>query len=125
MRKGVVKNLITGLQKNHRFESLRFFNITGYYLRTYRSQCWKIFGKIHFLDSYHKLEGTRGKRSLQFLLTFQFWEKRVRLRIFLSEILNFTEKIVSLNQRNISLIYSQRKNFYELNKVLLIQENVL
>ena len=35
-----------------------------------------------------------------------------------------TEKTVSLNQRNISLIYGQRKNFFELKKVLLIQKNV-
>ena len=34
-----------------------------------------------------------------------------------------TEKTVSLNQRNISLIYGQRKNFFELKKVLLIQKN--
>ena len=34
-----------------------------------------------------------------------------------------TEKTVSLNQRNISLIYGQRKNFFELKKVLLIKKN--
>ena len=32
-----------------------------------------------------------------------------------------TQKTVSLNQRDISLIFSQRKNFFELKKVLLIQ----
>ena len=36
-----------------------------------------------------------------------------------------TEKTVFLNQRNISLIYGQRKNFFELTKVLLIRKNVL
>ena len=36
-----------------------------------------------------------------------------------------TEKTVSLNQRNISLIYGQRKNFFELKKVFSIQKNVL
>ena len=35
------------------------------------------------------------------------------------------EKTVSLNQRIISLIYGQRKNFYELKKVLLIPKNFL
>ena len=35
----------------------------------------------------------------------------------------YAQKTVSLNQRNISLIYSQRKNFFELKKVLLIQTN--
>ena len=34
-----------------------------------------------------------------------------------------TEETVSLNQRNISLIYGQRKNFFELKKVLLIKKN--
>ena len=33
------------------------------------------------------------------------------------------EKIVSLNKRNISLIYGQWKNFFELKKVLLIKKN--
>ena len=33
-----------------------------------------------------------------------------------------TEKTVSLNLRNISVIYSQRKKFFELKKVLLIQK---
>ena len=37
---------------------------------------------------------------------------------------NFTEKTVSLNQRNISLIYGQKK-FFELKKVLLIQKKFL
>ena len=37
----------------------------------------------------------------------------------------YTEKTVSLNQRNIPLIYSQRKIFFELKKVLLIQKNIL
>ena len=36
-----------------------------------------------------------------------------------------TEKTVFLNQRNISLIYGQRKNFFELTKVLLIRKTVL
>ena len=36
-----------------------------------------------------------------------------------------TEKTVSLIQRKISLIYGQRKNFFDLEKVLLIQKNVL
>ena len=35
------------------------------------------------------------------------------------------EKTVSLNQRNISLIYGERKNFFELKKVLLIHKNFL
>ena len=35
----------------------------------------------------------------------------------------YTENTVSLNQRNIFLIYGQRKNFIELKKVLLIQKN--
>ena len=30
-----------------------------------------------------------------------------------------------MNQKNISLIFDQRKNFFELKKVLLIQKNVL
>ena len=34
----------------------------------------------------------------------------------------FTEKTVSLNRGNISLIYGQRKNAFELKKVLLIQK---
>ena len=38
---------------------------------------------------------------------------------------NHTEKTVSLNQRNISLLYGQRKNFFELKKDLLIQKNGL
>ena len=37
----------------------------------------------------------------------------------------YTEKTVSLNRRNISLIYDQRKNFFKLKKVFLIQKNVL
>ena len=37
----------------------------------------------------------------------------------------YTQKKVSLNQRNISLIYDQRKNFFELKEVLLIEKNVL
>ena len=37
----------------------------------------------------------------------------------------YTEKIVSLNQRNISLIYGQGKNFFESKKVLLIQKKIL
>ena len=37
-------------------------------------------------------------------------------------IYKYTKKTVSLNQRNISLIYGQRKNFIELKKVLLIQK---
>ena len=37
----------------------------------------------------------------------------------------YTEKKVSLNQRNISLIYGQRKNFFELKKVFLIQTDFL
>ena len=36
-----------------------------------------------------------------------------------------TEKTVSLNQRVISLIYGQRKHFFDLKKVLLIQKNCL
>ena len=36
-----------------------------------------------------------------------------------------TRKTVSLNQRNISLIYGQRKHFFELKKVLLIQKKFL
>ena len=36
-----------------------------------------------------------------------------------------TEKAVSLIQRNMSLIYGQRKNFFELKKVLLIQKKFL
>ena len=36
-----------------------------------------------------------------------------------------TDKTVSLNQRDISLIYGQRKNFFELKKVLLIQIDFL
>ena len=38
---------------------------------------------------------------------------------------NYTEKTVSLNQGNISFIYGQRKNFFDLNKVWLIQKNFL
>ena len=37
----------------------------------------------------------------------------------------YTEKTVSLNQRNISLIYGQRKNFFELKKFLVIQKKFL
>ena len=37
----------------------------------------------------------------------------------------YTLERVSLNQRKISLIYSQRKNFFELKKVFLIEKNVL
>ena len=37
----------------------------------------------------------------------------------------YTQKTVSLNQRNISFIYGQRKNFFELKKVLLIQKHFL
>ena len=37
----------------------------------------------------------------------------------------YTEKTVFLNQRNNSLIYGQRKNFFELKKVLIIQKNFL
>ena len=36
-----------------------------------------------------------------------------------------TQKSVSLNQRNISMIYGQRKNFFELKKILLIPKNFL
>ena len=36
--------------------------------------------------------------------------------------LNLCTKTISLNQKNISLIYVQRKNFLELKKVLLFQE---
>ena len=35
---------------------------------------------------------------------------------------NYTEKTVSLNQRNISLIHGERENFFELKKVLLTQK---
>ena len=38
---------------------------------------------------------------------------------------SYTQKTVSSNQRNIFLIYSQRKHFFELKKVLLIQKNFL
>ena len=41
------------------------------------------------------------------------------------EKLIYTQKTVSLNQRKISLIYDQRKNFFELKKVSLIQKNCL
>ena len=34
----------------------------------------------------------------------------------------YTEKTVSLNQKNISLICDQRKNFFEFKKVLLVQK---
>ena len=34
----------------------------------------------------------------------------------------YTEKTVSLNQRNISLIYGQSKNFFKSKKVLLIKK---
>ena len=37
----------------------------------------------------------------------------------------YTQKTVSLNQRNIYLIFGQRKNFFQLKKVLLIQRNFL
>ena len=36
-----------------------------------------------------------------------------------------TENTVSLNQRNIYFIYGQRKNFFELKKVLLFQIKIL
>ena len=39
--------------------------------------------------------------------------------------LRYIQKTVSLNQGKISLIYGQRKNFFELKKVLLIQKNLL
>ena len=37
----------------------------------------------------------------------------------------YTVKIVSLNQKHISLIYGKRRNFFELKKVLLIQKKFL
>ena len=37
-------------------------------------------------------------------------------------LLFYTQKTVSLNQINISLIYGQRKSNFELKKVLLIQK---
>ena len=37
----------------------------------------------------------------------------------------YTNKTVSLNQRNISLMYGRRKNFFEIKKVMLIQTNFL
>ena len=42
----------------------------------------------------------------------------------LAKIVNLhTQKTVSLNQRNISFIYGQRKNFFELKQVFLVQKN--
>ena len=41
------------------------------------------------------------------------------------KIIVYIQKTVSLNQKNISLMYGQRKNFVELKKVLLIQKNFL
>ena len=43
----------------------------------------------------------------------------IQLRTF------YTEKTVSLNQRKIYLLYGQKKYFFELKKVLLIQKNFL
>ena len=39
--------------------------------------------------------------------------------------MKYTAKTVFFNQKNIPLIYGQRKNFFELKKVLLIQKNGL
>ena len=50
--------------------------------------------------------------------SFTFWATEV----LFSDL--YTQKIVSLNQRNIPMIYGQRKNVFELKKVLLIQKNI-
>ena len=50
---------------------------------------------------------------------------KIHLKYQFLDNLTYTEKTVSLNQRNISLIYGQRKNFFELKKDLLIQKNFL
>ena len=36
---------------------------------------------------------------------------------------SLNQETASLNQRNINLIYGQRKNFFELKKILLNQKN--
>ena len=63
----------------------------------------------------------------------RIFPKRCIVRLMISVFLTFlqsvaqlnTEKAVSLIQRNMSLIYGQRKNFFELKKVLLIQKKFL
>ena len=44
---------------------------------------------------------------------------------FLNNFISYNEKRVSLNEKNISLIYGQRKNFYKLKNVFLIRTNFL
>ena len=52
-------------------------------------------------------------------------KSRTKCGVRHSGLVRDTEKTVSLNQRYISLIYGQRKNFFELKKVLLIKKKVL
>ena len=50
---------------------------------------------------------------------------KLKIKSYTVTVRSYTEKTVSLNQRNISLIFGQRKNVFEVKKVLLIQENFL
>ena len=55
-------------------------------------------------------------QTLQFLLFLVLFETNIHTPP------TYTEKTVFFNQRNIFFIFGQRKNFFELKKVLLIQK---
>ena len=64
-------------------------------------------------------------KNIFFLICINWNFKCVFLETDFFKSTRHTEKIVSLNQRNISLIYGQRKNSFKSKKVLLIRKNFL
>ena len=70
----------------------------------------KVFSTLRSLRIQKNIK--KSARSLR-----SVWTSRFALNFL------YTQKIVSLNQRNISLVYGQRKHFFELKKVLLMQKH--